>query len=69
MAELRRRHDRLMTAHEVADWLQVPLATLYAWRTRGLGPRMIRVGRHLRAKPADVDAWLEQQATSGGRVA
>ena len=31
--------DRLMTSDEVAKYLRVPLATIYAWRYRGKGPR------------------------------
>jgi hypothetical protein len=37
----------------------VPPRTVYNWRTRGLGPRGIRVGRHVRYRLADVDAWLD----------
>ncbi len=54
--------SRLMTLPEVAEQLSVPLGTLYAWRTRGLGPRGIRVGKYVRVREADLDAWLEQQA-------
>ncbi|MBA2640483.1 MAG: helix-turn-helix domain-containing protein, partial [Nocardioidaceae bacterium] len=31
--------DRLLTLPEVADYLGVPLQTVYAWRSRGDGPR------------------------------
>ncbi len=54
--------SRLKTLPEVADYLGVPVATVYAWRTRGLGPRGIRVGKHVRVRQADLDAWLDQQA-------
>jgi excisionase family DNA binding protein len=53
----------VMTPEEVAGYLQVPVATLYAWRTKGTGPLAIRVGKHLRYRRADVDAWLEERAT------
>jgi hypothetical protein len=36
---------------------------LYAWRTRGKGPRGIKVGRHLRFRPADLAAWIEANTT------
>ena len=39
--------DPLLTVAEVARWLSKPKATLYAWRSRGLGPRAIRVGNVL----------------------
>ena len=57
------RGDRLWTVEETSAWLRVPVATLYQWRTRHLGPRAYRVGRHLRYDPVDVRAWLDQQAS------
>jgi len=54
--------SHLLTLPEVAEQLGVPLGTLYAWRTRGRGPRGIRVGKYVRVRQADLDAWLEQQA-------
>jgi excisionase family DNA binding protein len=54
---------RLWTAQDVADYLTVPLATLYQWRYLGTGPTAYRVGRHLRYEPAAVQAWLEQRAS------
>jgi excisionase family DNA binding protein len=47
---------------EVAEYLQVPVQTLYVWRTKGVGPRAVRVGKHLRYRWADVDAWIDEQA-------
>jgi len=53
---------RLLTAAELASELAVPLCTIYAWRSAGKGPRGVRVGKHLRYRRSDVDAWLEKQA-------
>ncbi len=47
---------------EVAAYLGVPVQTLYVWRTKGAGPRAVRVGKHLRWRWSDVDEWLDQQA-------
>lgn len=52
--------DRLMTVEEVADFLGVPVATLYQWRHKGTGPCAFRVGRFLRYDPADVRHWLHE---------
>lgn len=52
---------RLWTTDELAAYLQVPRQTLYAWRVAGCGPRGLRVGKHVRYLPADVDAWLESR--------
>jgi excisionase family DNA binding protein len=51
----------LMTAEDVARYLGVPVATLYAWKYEGKGPRAMRVGRYLRYRPADVETWLDGQ--------
>jgi len=53
---------RLWTAQDVADYLTVPLATLYQWRYLGTGPTAYRVGRYLRYEPAAVQAWLNKHA-------
>ena len=55
--------ERLWSVEDTSAWLGVPVNTLYGWRSRGLGPRASRLGRHLRYLPADVLAWVEQQAT------
>ena len=52
---------RLATAQELADYCGVPLATVYQWSHRGGGPRLIKVGRHLRARWEDVERWLDEQ--------
>ncbi|MCU1612773.1 MAG: hypothetical protein JWO98_313 [Frankiales bacterium] len=57
------QRNPLASAPEVAAYLQLPsVQTLYNWRTKGVGPRGVRVGKHLRYRWADVDAWLERQA-------
>ena len=49
----------LMTVDDLATYLQVPVQTVYRWNTRGTGPRPLRVGRHVRYRLSDVDAWVE----------
>jgi excisionase family DNA binding protein len=51
-----------MTADDVAAFLQVPLATLYNWRSEHKGPPAFRVGKYLRYRRQAVEAWLENQA-------
>jgi predicted DNA-binding transcriptional regulator AlpA len=54
---------KLMSADEVCEMLSLPSrATLYAQKYRGdpPGSLAIRVGRHLRWDPCDLDAWLEE---------
>jgi excisionase family DNA binding protein len=54
--------DPLLTPEELSERLRVPVATLYAWRYRGDGPRAVKVGRHLRYRAEDVERWLASLA-------
>jgi excisionase family DNA binding protein len=57
--------DPLLSTQELAAYLDLPVATLYAWRYRGQGPSGFRVGRHIRYRQCDVDQWISDQlATS-----
>jgi len=56
--------DRLLSISEVADALGVPEASLRYWRHVGTGPTSIKVGRHVRYRQADIDAWLEANTTA-----
>ncbi len=55
--------DRLLTVEDLAEYLGVPVATLYAWRYRRQGPPGFRVGRHVRFRRSDVEAWIEDRIT------
>ena len=59
--------DRLITARELARYLDVPVSTLYWWRHREEGPPGFRVGKHLRYRQRDVDEWIRQQLDAGSR--
>lgn len=63
--------DRLLTAKDLADYLGVPITTVYAWRHRGNGPPGLRVGRHLRFRVGDVAQWVAKRIdqTDGSRPA
>lgn len=53
--------DRLLTVQELANYLGVPVATIYAWRYRHEGPPGFRVGRHVRFRRSDIEEWISQQ--------
>lgn len=54
--------ERLLTAEEVADLLQVKVETLYQWRWKGEGPRAVKAGpKFVRYRASDVNAWIEAQ--------
>ncbi|MET8824760.1 helix-turn-helix domain-containing protein [Streptomyces sp. NPDC004610] len=48
-----------VSVDDLADELQISKSTIYGWKTRGLGPAWVRVGKHLRARRTSVDAWLD----------
>ena len=52
--------DPLLTIDEAANYLAIPKATLYTWRTRraGFGPRAIKMGGCLRFRRSDLDDWI-----------
>ncbi len=58
---------RLLWAEEVAVLLGVPVKTLYQWRYKGVGPAGVRVGRHLRYRAADLEAWIDGRAAEERR--
>ena len=53
--------DHLLTAQDLAAYLEVPLTTLYAWRYRGEGPAGFRIGKHLRYRRSDVEQWIRER--------
>lgn len=54
--------ERLLTTEELAEYLNLPIGTLYRFNYIGSGPRPIKVGRHLRYRESDIDRWLDSQA-------
>ena len=53
--------EPMLSIEELAEYLALPVRTLYDWRQCGRGPRAIHVGRQLRYFVCDVQAWLEEQ--------
>lgn len=52
----------LLTPQEVADLLRIPVRSLYVQRSAGRPtPPGVKIGRHLRYRLADVEAWVEDQ--------
>jgi excisionase family DNA binding protein len=50
----------VLTLSQLAAQLGVTVQTLYDLRSQGRGPRGFRVGRELRFRVTEVDAWLAQ---------
>jgi excisionase family DNA binding protein len=53
-----------MTTEQLAEFLQVPLTSLYQWRHKGLGPKGIKVGKYIRYRRSDVNAWLDDRSAT-----
>ena len=59
--------SRILTAAEVADYLHLPLRTVYEYARTGRLPAF-RVGRRLlRFDRHDVDQWIEQYKATARR--
>lgn len=54
----------LMTIDEVSEYTQIPKSTLYNWRHRNEGPPSISLGRRVRYRRSDVEAWLDAHVRS-----
>jgi excisionase family DNA binding protein len=54
---------RLLSPEQLAEYLGVPVKSVYKWNHEGTGPTVRRVGRHVRYLVRDVDAWLDDSAT------
>lgn len=50
--------ERVLSLSELASRLHVSVQTLYDLRSQGRGPRGFRIGRELRFRGEEVDAWL-----------
>ncbi len=47
-----------LSSQAIADDLGVPIATYYAWRAAGKAPKAIRIGKYVRVRRCDYEAWL-----------
>ena len=55
-----------MTPEEAADLLRVPVQLLYRWRYERRGPPSFRIGRYVPYRRAEVELWIDLQASSSG---
>lgn len=59
--------SRLLTAQEVADWLQTPLSSIYDLTHKKRIP-FLKIGSRLRFRAEEIDAWLERQEVEGDSI-
>jgi len=53
----------LATTEQVATYLNLSVSSLHDLRRRSRAPKAFKVGRSLRWKWSDIDAWLESKAS------
>lgn len=60
----RRPYD--VSTREVAEYFAIPVQNIYDQRCKNVEPGSlgIRVGRHLRFRWSDIDAWVEKQSSA-----
>lgn len=46
---------------QAAEYLSLSPRTLQTWRQRGNGPRFLKLGRSVRYRRADLDAFIESR--------
>jgi excisionase family DNA binding protein len=56
-----------MTLSELAVFLSVSNQALYDLRSKGRGPRGFRVGRELRFRKTEIDAWIASMEAADGQ--
>lgn len=54
-----RSDERALSESEAAERLGVSPFTVRAWRRRGHGPRFMKMGRAVRYRPEDIDAYKQ----------
>jgi len=57
----------LLVEQDVANHIGVSIQTLRKWRYDGIGPRHIKIGRTIRYRQEDIDAFFAQ-ASEGTEV-
>lgn len=50
--------ENLLTVEELANYLAVPIKTIYSWNSNGLGPKRLRIGKYVRYRQSDVEHWI-----------
>ena len=53
--------QHLLTDREVATRLAVSISAVRKWRFEGRGPTFVRIGRAVRYRLADVEAYVDRQ--------
>jgi len=55
------QNQGFITTPQAAEYLGMKPQTLEAWRCRGGGPKFAKLGRAVRYRQSDLDAWIESR--------
>ena len=53
------KHSEMLIEHQVAEWVNMSVATVRRWRLFRKGPKFLKIGSAVRYRRADVEAWLK----------
>ena len=54
-------HQAFLDSDQAAEYLGLKRTTLEAWRCRGDGPRFVKMGRLVKYRHADLEAFIESR--------
>jgi hypothetical protein len=57
--------NQWMTLADIAGDLFIPLGSVYAMRAKGTGPTGYKIGKHVRVRRRDYEAWLSTRMERG----
>ena len=60
--------NRLLNEHDLAELLNVSVASVRRWRLLNQGPRYLKIHASVRYRQEDVSAWLESRPMRGGNA-
>lgn len=58
-----------LSPEALAQRYNVPLSTIYQWRTKGYGPKGVKIGRHVRYPLAECESWERSLLTGPSSAA
>ncbi len=58
--------ETLMGVEELAEYLGVPVQTIYDWRLAGTAPRAFKFGKRLKFAVSDVADWMRAHREASG---
>jgi predicted DNA-binding transcriptional regulator AlpA len=57
------QRERMLTSEQTSEYLGgVSLSTLQRWRKERIGPRWLKLGRSIRYRSTDLEAWIAANA-------